>query len=167
MTAFPDWVKVQYFDIDQFYDLKDSYPELGIDYQEMDVMNHGDINKVVQATIDSNEHDETRATGIEIYLTFYRDRLVPTKASPVISHNLSDIDDTDEFVSDPDTPNIGLVFNNGVYISIGLGGDQFSDIIEKHFEPFMGKTGDFDNILDVALKEVYNTFAVQGIADNL
>lgn len=168
MGKFPDWVKVQYFDIDQFYDLRDSYPELGIDYQEMDEMNRGDLNKVAQATVDSDAHEETRQTGIEIYLTFHREILAPKQATPAPANIGSDeLDDTDEFIPDSGTPNIGLVFNDGVYKHIGLGGDRFADIIERHFEPYMDKPGDYDAILDAALKEVYETFTVQGIADEV
>lgn len=168
MAKFPDWVKVQYFDIDQFYDLKDSYPELGIDYQEMEEMNRGDLNKVAQATVDDNVHEETRQTGIEIYLTFHPEILIPKQAAPTaVNIDSGELDDTDEFMPDSGTPNIGLVFNDGVYQHIGLGGDRFSDVIERHFEPYMGKPGDYDAILDAALKEVHDTFTVQGIADEV
>ena len=167
MSNFPDWVKVSYFDIDQRYDL-DEFPQLGLSYQEWDDMKHGDLNKIAEYTGFSDEPVSTKTgvglddqdefsrsgSGVEVYLTFFKSKMFPA------------------YKTVPDMPNIGLVFRDGVYAGHGLGDsghgeDQFSAIIQKHFDPYRGRSGDFDAILDAALKEVYDTLSVQGIANDL
>lgn len=162
MSKFPDWVTVQYMDLDNLYDTRpESQADMdALNYYEMQHINRGDINKIARST-----QDQERYLGITLYITFYKNILLPPASTT--SPSGPGLDDVDEFDMDPETPNIGLKFNNGVYEGYGLGGDGFSDIIEKHFDPYMDKPGDYDAILDAALKEVYDTFTVQGVADRL
>lgn len=166
MSNFPDWVKVQFFDIDQYYNMADKP-----NYQEMDDIIHGDLNRIAAHT---NQDDQTfgdenedlkwkRVSGCEAYITFIKDNLVPPGSK--VQPTGPGLDDEDEFESHDGMPNIGLVFNDGVYKGHGLGADEFSKIIEKHFDPYRGKSGDYDAILDAALKEVYDKFTV-GRVDN-
>lgn len=164
---FPEWIKVN---IIAFPGMEDTLSELG--YEEFDPVRYGDLNRIITTTkekekpaavkpdssnfgLDDADEFERTDPAFEVYVTF-----VPEKF-PV-----SSVPSTQQ-----ETPDIGLLFGGGRYLGHGLGPstkDEISvaGVIHRCFGPLEDTSFDYDAMLDIAIKEVYETFVVNSIADS-
>jgi len=136
--AFPKWATVEFFDLTGRYDMG---------YEEFELVRDVDFNELIALTGMTDETDADYGNdGIEIYITNVD---CNPGSNPGMKDTLHDID-----LWGPEHPDIGLVFQRGVYVCYGLGDSIFAQPIKWAFEKIKGQKGlDFCTILKKAMEE--------------